>query len=48
MSKPCLARLVSPAIVYELEEVETSIGRNEDNDIVSRVLVSACSAHAKI
>lgn len=32
---PPLAYLRGPTVVYELEDTETAIGRNEDNDIVS-------------
>jgi hypothetical protein len=44
---PPLAYLRGPSVVYELEDAETSIGRNEDNDIVrgfcrSRRMLLSC------
>ncbi len=33
-AKPVLGVLVSPTVVYELELKETTLGRNDSNDIV--------------
>ena len=35
-AEPALARLIGASVVYELEECTTSVGRNEENDIVRR------------
>ena len=45
---PVVARLVSTEVVYELEDLETTIGRNDDNDVVLKGSKSISGSHAKI